>query len=146
MFRQKISLLVNIQVSYEELTERIYIKQEGEVTASLAQRYPGAAELFKGKTTIPTTWKDLQLTNAMTAIDHDKFLYFEGSYDGKGHYLQGFLGVNDYLVTDGTCSMFFYIGSQGSIRNVNVEDCLMMGCGVLAYGVERGGVVEKMFF
>ena len=136
----------NIKVSYEELSERIYIEQEGKVTASLAQRYPVAAELFKGKTTVPTTWKDLQLTNAMTAIDHDKFLYFDGSYDGKGHYLQGFLGVNDHLVTDGKCSLFFYIGSRGSIRNVNVEDCLMMGCGVLAYGVERGGVVENCSF
>lgn len=144
-FVQKQDIIASdITTSYDETTERILIKQGGEVIASLEQRTGSQASyLYEGTTYVKTTWAELGLSKAMNTAESNDFLYFDGTYDGKGYRLRGFLGVNDYLVTYYKNSFFYMIGTTGSVKNVVAEDCLMMGCGVIAYSVLANGSIEN---
>lgn len=134
----------DITTSFDETSDRLLIKQGGEVIASIMQRTGGWAPcLYKGMTYVETTWKQLGLSDAVNTGDANAIIYFDGHYDGRGYCLRGFLGVTDRLLTYYMNSFFYNIGTTGNVCNVVAEDCLMMGCGVIAYSVFVGGAIEN---
>lgn len=134
----------DITTSFDEESDRILIMQEGQVTASIAQQIYSAPHLYQGMTSVETTWEQLGLEQAlMKEYDDESFVYFDGTYDGSGYCLQGFLGTDDDMIQNMMNSFFYLIGTTGCVKNVEIKDCLMMQDGALAYGILYGGIVQN---